>query len=131
MPRATSKAIEALALAWRRAKTSWRALVMATLIATVLAALIASEQWLESVRGYWIGHPMLAALTASAVTLAVTVLIVDALVRSRETRRWEVVAQAAYRELSTDAFEFYAALLHRMGLEGEEMRIGEEQPIVS
>src|SRR5215216_2806973 len=104
MRRPTSKAIEALTAAWTRARTSWRAVVIATLIAILLAALIASEQTLESVRDYWIEHPMLAALTASAVTLAVTVLIVDALIRSREARRWQVVAQAAYRELSTDAY---------------------------
>jgi hypothetical protein len=62
-------------------------LLTAALLELTLGALVASEQRSASVQRYWTEHSMLAALTASVITLAVTVLIFDAVIRAREARR--------------------------------------------
>lgn len=99
-------------------------------VAICVAGLVVSEFAVTAVRHYWIQHPLTAGFVASAATLAATVIIVDAVVRSREAKRWEPVAQAAFRELSTDAFAFYLELLELLGLAGEDTRLGRKVPVL-
>src|SRR4051812_28974491 len=95
---------DATAFAERRPTTwrnNWRTWLPRTAVAITVAGLVVSDLASKTVRQYWTEHALTAGLVASAATLAVTVLVVDAVTRSRQAKRWEPVAQAAFRELST------------------------------
>jgi hypothetical protein len=91
-----------------------RALAPAVAVVTA-GALVVTEMTLKGLRQFWIGHPILAALVASAVVLGITVLIVDEVLRRRHARRWKAVAQTAFRELSTDAFRAWVVVMTGLG----------------
>lgn len=93
----------------------------------VAVALVVTESASASVRTFWINHPVLAALVASAVTLAVTGLIVDELVRRQRAGRSRTVAETAYRELSTDAFRAWTGVMTGLGFPEAEDRFLEAQ----
>ena len=78
-------------------------------------ALVVTEATLKDLRQFWIGHPIFAALVASAVVLGITVLLVDEVLRRRHVSRWKMVAQTAFRELSTDAFRAWVIVMTRLG----------------
>jgi hypothetical protein len=85
--------------------------------------LVASELLFASIRKFWIDHPMSAALVAFAVTLALTVLVVDEVVERRRVGKWEVIGDVAIRQLSADAFIACAGLIHLFGFEKQDERM--------
>ncbi len=66
---------------------------------------------------------MTAALVGFAVTLALTVLVIDELLERRAVERWSFVADAAIRKLSGEAFRVCATLIQLVGYEGQAERM--------
>jgi hypothetical protein len=89
--------------------------LVAALVGAFLTALVATEVLVDSVREFWTQHPLTAGLVASAVALAVTVLVVDEVMRRRDAKRWSAVAETAMRELSTDAFAAWTDVMDAFG----------------
>ena len=89
-------------LALERRKRRRRGIAAAVGATTV--ALVLSELLIEPVRGFWVEHPITAALVGFTVTLALTVLVIDELLERRAAERWSFVADAAIRKLSGEAF---------------------------
>jgi hypothetical protein len=79
-------------LALERRKRQRRGIAAAVGVATV--ALVLSELLIEPVQGFWVEHPITAALVGFAVTLALTALVVDELLERRAAERWSSLPTA-------------------------------------
>jgi hypothetical protein len=85
--------------------------VIALLLAALTAALVITEITEKPFRGFWIDHPITAALVASGVLLAATYLVFDDIVRRREAKREERLAvAAAISNIQVAAWRFRAEI---------------------
>lgn len=79
----------------------------AALALLALAAAIASEQFAEQ---FWVRHPLLAGLAASAIVVVLSVAVVNEALEFRRRRRWRVLAQYVMLELVRDARMVWTAV---------------------
>jgi hypothetical protein len=70
-----------------------RSLVIASVVIVALVVFV-----LDFVSAVWRNHPLTTAVLASALVLAVTVLVVDRLVRQHEASQWERVVGARFTD---------------------------------
>jgi hypothetical protein len=68
-------------------------------LAVVTAGLVATDFLTD----LWVTYPLTASLLASALVVAVTVLILDEVLSNRDVRRWSFVAAKALEEIETMA----------------------------
>lgn len=88
---------------WGNGRTRhWiRALVFILWLITFLALVL--SEFLPSTRQFWVAHPVTAGLATSFVTLALTILVLDRLLRERDRRRWAKFVVLSYRALAQEA----------------------------
>jgi hypothetical protein len=92
----------------RLTRTWWPAVAVVSAVAAFLT------DWPLGWR-FWVDHPLAAALVAGALIILLTVAVVDAYLRSRESRRWHSVGRVAAAEFS---HIFDQATLGMVGLLG-------------
>jgi len=92
--------------------------------AVSLAALLAvTDLAIGSVREFWLEHAMVTALAGFAVTLCLTLLVIDEVVSRRQSDRWSIVGRSAIRKLSGSAFFACASWIETVGFEGQGDRM--------
>jgi hypothetical protein len=85
--------------------------------------LVVTDLALGAVRRFWIEHAMVTALAGFAVTLGLTLLLVDGIVSRRRAERWSTVASIAIRNLSGNAHLVFAGWINSLGFERQEDRM--------
>jgi hypothetical protein len=93
----------------------------AVLVAVLLAA--GTEIAFQSVRAFWVGHPITAAFVGFGITLSLTVLVVDEVLRRRAFTDWEFVGQTALRRLSGEALVVCDGLIEAIGFDNQAERM--------
>lgn len=68
---------------------------------------------------------MLTAFAASAITLALTALIVDDVLERHKAEKWGSIGNVAIRKLSGDAFIICAGLVHLFGFDNQDDRMAD------
>jgi len=96
---------------------------LAGAVIALTVVLVLTELLFGSVRAFWVEHPITAALVGFAVTLALTVMVIDELLERRASERWGFVGEIAIKKLSGEAFRVCAGLINLVGFEGQADRM--------
>lgn len=94
-------------------QTKQRRLAYTALFGVVL--LVLSELLLADLSHFWINHPMIAAIIAFTLSVALTAFVVEEVRGQQEAMRWSTVSGIAQRRLSGAAFRACAGILQGTG----------------
>ena len=109
-----------------RRTDSHRTYLRATRIAGGLSVLVLAGAiaWDVVNDGFWSRHTLFASLVASAIVVAVTAAVFDAVLERRQRERWSLLAQYALFEFVHAARLVWSGLLELTGL-GPESEVGD------
>ena len=82
----------------------------------VTLVLLASDWPVGSWRGFWVEHPLWAAVVGAFVLLLITAFGFDEYSRRREAKRWQMIGRVAAGEFHYACVEAWVALLELVGI---------------
>ena len=88
----------------------------AAVLAIVLLVVVAGSDFV--VAGFWVSHPMLAAIVSALAVVVLSVTVIEVVLNRRSERRWLLLAQSALIELGEAAYETWSILAEGVGLTG-------------
>jgi hypothetical protein len=92
-------------------KPAWRA---ASVLAILLLGAVAASDVV--IGEFWLNHPMLTAIVSSLAVIALSVAVIDVVLRRRSERRWRLLAQRALIDLGEAAYATWSTLTEGLGL---------------
>src|SRR5260370_27786483 len=88
----------------------------AAILAILLLLAVAGSDFF--IAGFWLSHPMLAAIVSALVVVVLSVAVMEVGVRGRSERRWRILAQTALIELAEAANTTWSHLAEVLDLQG-------------
>jgi hypothetical protein len=88
----------------------------AAILAILVLLAVAGSDFL--IAGFWVSHPMLAAIVSALVVVLLSVAVIEVVLSRRAERRWRVLAQTALMELGEAANTTWSKLAEALELQG-------------